>query len=644
MALVLSNMCRTCLETEKPCMIPLFDKKPGKASSVFEMFQSITSIKAEINDGLPEKICIACFTEINRAYSFKIKCEASEQTLRKLIGISKSENEENYSSDENVKTEIGENDEVELENTTGTKKAETYYDKDEHFEDNIDNIDDSEFSDGNEDLLMNNKLVLKNDTEYIFEEEPSNPEKKESNSQGYGKSKNVEDHLQDGNSETSNLYKTLKINENDPDVTTEIPNSTSESSTTGKKRSKEPIKCPHCPSDFVFLKNLNKHLEWHKKAFETQSHFKKNTAEIAPAENECAISLPKEEIVFETSTIGVHGEEILTATTIDEIVEESAIEPIVKDIPESCAYNCENCGAGFQTERSLNFHRKLNRCTEKQFECLVCHKIFISKVTLIEHIKIHTENFQCSKCMKEFDSEEDFKNHMDNEHVSGKSIKNQCPICKKCFTMLSALKDHMRVHSGEKPFICETCGRGFSQSTNLKQHTMRHSNTKPFKCAQCPCEFVSKGELNSHMRKHTGEHPFVCDTCGSGFTTSSSLKKHIRIHTGERPYACDFCPMRFAALGTLKNHRRTHTGEKPYLCRFCGRGFAQQSDRVTHERTHTGERPYVCSVCGSAFQQNGALKIHMKLHADGRNSQSTAKKRKINNDSEKKTESLPETN
>lgn len=62
------------------------------------------------------------------------------------------------------------------------------------------------------------------------------------------------------------------------------------------------------------------------------------------------------------------------------------------------------------------------------------------------------------------------------------------------FTQSCTLKDHLRTHNGETPFLCSECGKVFNNGSNLRQHLMRHTGIKPYFCTECPSRFSCKGK------------------------------------------------------------------------------------------------------------------------------------------------------
>ncbi|XP_065883171.1 zinc finger and SCAN domain-containing protein 12-like [Dysidea avara] len=97
----------------------------------------------------------------------------------------------------------------------------------------------------------------------------------------------------------------------------------------------------------------------------------------------------------------------------------------------------------------------------------------------------------------------------------GDTTSKKHDVCQKRFLKHSNVTDHMRIHSGNKPYQCSVCQRKFACHTTLLHHTRVHTVEKPYQCNICQKRFTRNYGLIKHLRQvyHAGSYHQLNNRC-----------------------------------------------------------------------------------------------------------------------------------
>ncbi|KAK5872210.1 hypothetical protein PBY51_012930 [Eleginops maclovinus] len=118
--------------------------------------------------------------------------------------------------------------------------------------------------------------------------------------------------------------------------------------------------------------------------------------------------------------------------------------------------------------------------------CPFCHRLFQRGASLRDHIKY---------CQ---------------EREGGHMV---CPLCGYTATLRAQMERHLALHNQMQEKSVLAMDQGIE--------------TRKFKCLQCGKAFKYKHHLKEHLRIHSGEKPYECSNCKKRFSHSGSYSSHL---------------------------------------------------------------------------------------------------------------------
>ncbi|XP_059051378.1 zinc finger protein 182-like [Achroia grisella] len=290
-----------------------------------------------------------------------------------------------------------------------------------------------------------------------------------------------------------------------------------------KKHDKEnKFVCTICDQRFPTEAALEYHTQTHYRSYVCQTcyeefrdeysvdiHYQDEHDETRHQCGDCDATLPNKRSYLKHRR-SVHGKMVACPYCNKMASNSSSLKKHILIHTQAQNLECDICSKKFRTDILLQTHKST-------------------------HVYKKDENAYCTECDIQFKTVNIYRVHLRTslKHVSKQDFRFPCSQCNSRFPTSSYLRAHMRhSHNLGKKYPCTMCDRVFKRNRLLQIHISIKHEGKPRKkvgCHTCNKEFTSKTALRDHMNIHTGNRPYVCKLCEATFSFKASLYTHNKL-------------------------------------------------------------------------------------------------------------------
>ncbi|XP_042864720.1 zinc finger and BTB domain-containing protein 17-like [Penaeus japonicus] len=272
------------------------------------------------------------------------------------------------------------------------------------------------------------------------------------------------------------------------------------------RKRKGPYRCDHCKLNFKLHSIFTKHMQSHKSTLDSHSFPCKLCGKLLSS----SVNLKRHMLIHSGKPFTC--EECGKSYTGRYLLREHMILEHGRTLPDSQ--------------------------TPSDYQCQACMRYMSSKTTLEYHLAVMQT---CPHCETTWPCKKSLRDHILKIHDEAKVTKEGCLVCELCnktFIYRNRYLNHIAQHSSEKKFECTKCNKSLSTYQALychkKQVHEKHNYRHP--CSMCDKVFICKSKLVEHIRTHTGEKPFACNECNVAFAAKATYKTHMKlIHRSKTP-------------------------------------------------------------------------------------------------------------